>query len=49
MIPGQIAKTIIFSALTSLSVIIWHEVLGMKFLIGLGFIITLIVLFLWKR
>ena len=42
-------KVIIFSALVNVNILLWYEILGIKFLFVLGLVIAVIVLFLWKK
>ena len=44
----NIRKVIIFSSLISANIVIWYEVLGMKFMIGLFLVIAHLILSLGK-
>ena len=45
----KLEKVIIFSILVSANMIVWYEVLGLKFLFGMAVVIACIVLFPKRR
>jgi len=45
----QIYKILIFSSLTTINIIIWYEILGMKLLITIALIVAVINLIPWKK
>lgn len=45
----NVTKVVIFSALVSINVLIWYEVLGIGFLVLMGVLLGVLVVFIWRR